>query len=367
MSLAVDIRKRLATFELEVSFETSDAGEILALLGPSGCGKTVTLRCIAGVMAPDEGRIALNGRVLFDSRAGVNLPPRRRRVGYLFQQYALFPTMTVAQNIAAGTVGVPRRDRMARVAELVHRFGLDGLERLRPAELSGGEQQRAALARMLAGRPELIMLDEPFSALDEHLRWRLETELADTLHGFAGGALFVSHDFDEARRLCDSVCVMAQGSSEPKRPVAELFEAPRTRTAALISGCKNIVPAWRTASGRLACEDWGVELTTEQPVPECVTHAGVHAYRLRALDAPRAEGGVNCIPCRVARVFEGARSVTAVLETPGEGSLHYECDMGTWEALGSPRELTVEAPPSAVMPLVDAPAARTGRGGGARA
>ena len=150
MALTVEIRKRLGCFSLEVSFRAED-GETLALLGASGCGKSVTLKCIAGILRPDEGHIQLDGRVLYDSAARVDLPPQRRRVGYLFQQYALFPHMTVEQNIGAA---VPQRDRRAAVvAEKVRAFHLEGLERKRPFQLSGGQQQRVALARALVAQP----------------------------------------------------------------------------------------------------------------------------------------------------------------------------------------------------------------------
>ena len=247
MSLMVDVRKRLGDFTLDVSFEVEDARETCALLGPSGCGKSLTLKCVAGVLTPDEGRIVLGDRVLFDSEARVNLPPQRRRVGYLFQQYALFPTMTVdhadgvahavdlvtvvEQNIAAGAVGVDRRERARRVAEQVRAFRLGGLERLRPAQLSGGQQQRVALARIMAGEPELIMLDEPFTALDGHLRWELEMELTDTLRSFPGGALYVSHNRDEVYRMCDTVCVIDRGRSEEKLTVAQLFSTPASASS----------------------------------------------------------------------------------------------------------------------------------------
>lgn len=194
MSLSVDVRKRLGSFSLDVSFEVADSREICALLGPSGCGKSLTLKCVAGVLTPDEGRIVLNDRVLFDSAAGVNLPPQRRRVGYLFQQYALFPTMTVEQNIGAGAVGVSREERVRRVAEQVRAFHLKGLERLRPAQLSGGQQQRVALARALIVEPKLCLLDEPLSNLDAALRVRMRGELKRLQRELGTTMVFVTHD-----------------------------------------------------------------------------------------------------------------------------------------------------------------------------
>lgn len=216
MSLSVDIRKRLGNFQLDVSFVAEDPSETFALLGASGCGKSVALKCIAGIETPDEGRIELNGRVLFDSDSRVNVPVQGRRVGYLFQNYALFPMMTVEQNVLASVRSGSREERLERARAQMRAFRLGGLEHQRPAQLSGGQQQRCALARIMANEPELLLLDEPFSALDGYLRWQLELELADTLRAFPGGAVFVTHNRDEVYRMCDRVCVLTAGkSAEP--------------------------------------------------------------------------------------------------------------------------------------------------------
>ena len=165
MALTVQIRKRYGDFMLDADFSAGN-GETLALLGASGSGKSTALRCIAGICRPDRGRIELDGEVLFDSRQGIDLPPQRRRIGYLFQQYALFPHMTVEKNIA---VCLDRR-RQAQAGELIALLRLEGTEKLLPRQLSGGQQQRVALARILASRPRAILLDEPLSALDVCLR-----------------------------------------------------------------------------------------------------------------------------------------------------------------------------------------------------
>ena len=230
MSLTVDIKKRLGSFSLDVSFQAES--EVLALLGSSGCGKSMTLKCIAGIEKPDEGKIILNGRTLFDSENRINLSPQKRRVGYLFQQYALFPNMTVRQNIAAGASGRP--DAKKAVEEKIAAMRLEGLEDKRPAQLSGGQQQRVALARILVSEPEVLLLDEPFSALDSYLRWELEMELSGTLRAFGSTAVFVSHSRDEVFRICDNVCVLAHGHSEEKRPVRTLWPpvcSPAARTS----------------------------------------------------------------------------------------------------------------------------------------
>ena len=364
MSLSVDIRRHLPGFDLDVSFEVADARETLALLGPSGCGKSMTLKCVAGIVTPDEGRIVLNDRVLFDSAAGVNLRPQERRVGYLFQSYALFPNMTVEQNVGVGVLGASKEERAARVAEQVRAFRLDGLQKKRPAQLSGGQQQRVALARIMASKPELLLLDEPFSALDGYLRWQLELELTDTLREFPGGSVYVSHNRDEVYRMCDTVCVVCAGKSEPKLTVSELFSTPSTLAAALISGCKNVSRARKLTKGQslcqlLDCEDWGVRLGTSLPVPEGVTHVGVRAHYFRVVasgagEKPAAPGAAqNLIPCEVDRVIDNTFSTIAMLRTPGGGLLRYECEKDAWAALGEPDHLTVAIDPADVMPLSD--------------
>ena len=344
MVLSVDIEKTLGDFHLRVRFEAER--EIMALLGASGCGKSMTLKCIAGIQRPDRGRIVLGDRVLFDSEAGINLPPQKRHVGYLFQQYALFPNMTVEQNILAGARGGTRQERRATVAEMVRTFRLEGLEKLHPSQLSGGQQQRVALARILAGQPELLLLDEPFSALDEHLKWQLELELSDTLKTFPGGVLFVSHSRDEVYRLCDTVCVLTEGKSDPKETIKEFFAAPATLGAALISGCKNISPAEVRPEG-LFCPDWGVTLRTAQPVSDRTRYAGIRAHYFTL------EGDGNSIPCRVSRVIDNVFSTVVMLSTPGPGLLRLELDKDRWAALGEPRELTLYIAPEDVMPLTE--------------
>ena len=170
MALIVNIEKTLGDFHLKVNFTAER--EVMALLGASGCGKSMTLGCIAGIVRPDKGHIELNGRVLFDSEKKIDLPPQKRKVGCLFQQYALFPHMTVEQNIRAGAHARPKNEREQAVREVLHAFRLEGLENNRPSQLSGGQQQRCALARILVGQPELVLLDEPFSALDAYLKCR---------------------------------------------------------------------------------------------------------------------------------------------------------------------------------------------------
>jgi ABC-type sulfate/molybdate transport systems ATPase subunit len=175
MGLEIQIEKELLDFTLDVSFRAE--AEPLSILGPSGAGKTILLRCIAGLERPDRGKVMLNNRSFFDSEARVNTPARQRRIGMLFQSYALFPNRTVAENVGFGLKGVSRDEQSKRIADLIKRTHLAGLEDRYPRELSGGEQQRVALARALAIEPEALLLDEPLSALDTHLRSQIEMQL----------------------------------------------------------------------------------------------------------------------------------------------------------------------------------------------
>ena len=216
MSLEVNITKKLDGFTLHANFAARSTAT--AILGASGCGKSMTLRCIAGIVKPDAGRIVLDGRVLFDSAQHIDLPPQQRGVGLLFQNYALFPNMTVEQNVLCGLKAEKdKAARKARCAEMLQAMRLESLAKRYPAQLSGGQQQRTALARILVGRPKILMLDEPFSALDSYLREEMEGEVGSLLAGFGGTALLVTHNRDEAYRLCRDMIVMDGGSAAHRR------------------------------------------------------------------------------------------------------------------------------------------------------
>ena len=290
--LHVRLEKRLPGFTLNVDF-TAD-NEVLALLGASGAGKTMTLQCIAGIVKPDRGRIVLDGRVLFDSERRINVPPQARGVGLLYQSYALFPNMTVRQNIRCGLLhAVPRKDHEAEVGRLLQSFCLEGLGGRYPRQLSGGQQQRVALARCLARKPSLLLLDEPFAALDSHLRWRLEQSLADTLASFGGTTLYVTHDREETRRLCHRVCVMRHGSSMPAVDVRRWYHAPATQSAALLAGFENVADA-TPEGGMAAIPQWGARWPC--PLP---TAAGV-AFRAEHVRLRHAQEDLG-IQCRILR------------------------------------------------------------------
>ena len=281
MSLIVDIRKDLGAFRLDVHF-TAENG-VTSLLGASGCGKSMTLKCIAGIEKPDEGRIELDGRVLFDSEKHINLPPQQRRVGYLFQNYALFPNMNVRQNILCGLCR--EKDRAVkerRLQEMLRMLRLEGLEKHKPHQLSGGQQQRVALARILISDPQLLLLDEPFSALDGHLRDSIKIELRDILGRFGREVLMVTHDRTEAYNMSRAIAVMDAGRILALKPTKELFSDPGSVPAAVITGCKNIAAARRIDEHTVEVPEWGVRLETKQRVQSGLCAVGIRAHYFNA-------------------------------------------------------------------------------------
>ncbi len=276
MSLHAAISKQWRGFALDVSLQTD--GGVLGLLGASGSGKSMTLRSIAGIDTPDHGRVLLGERVLFDDRQRINLSPQRRKVGYLFQNYALFPRMNVAQNIGCAA---PREQRSKRVAQQLERLQLDGMAERYPSQLSGGQQQRVALARCLVSEPEALLLDEPFSALDEHLRQQVRLEFLGVLRGYPGPVVLVTHDQAEAYQLCHQLVILENGHVVAQGDTKALFRDPGSAGAARILGVKNILPAERTATGRVRVKDLGLELTLSLPIPEEMTFVGMVAHALK--------------------------------------------------------------------------------------
>ncbi|HIY84390.1 MAG TPA: ATP-binding cassette domain-containing protein [Candidatus Rubneribacter avistercoris] len=312
MSLEVDIKKRFSGFTLDVAFAAGD--ETLGFLGASGCGKSLTMRCIAGIETPDEGRIVVNGKMFFDRAAGmrpkVNLTPQQRKTALLFQSYMLFPNLTVADNVGAG-IGrdVPKAERDKRVAAELKRFGLEGFGKRYPAQLSGGQQQRVALARMLAARPGILMLDEPFSALDSHLKSVLEQNLVSLFDAYRGTVLYVSHDIDEALRFCDRIAVVEAGRIMEAGTGEDLVHRPQSTAGIKLSGCKNATPAERAGERRVRLPKWGIEVETRDAVPKDVKTLGVRAFYLE-----RADGsGQNCHRVRVDRVSDSRFERTVLL------------------------------------------------------
>ena len=327
MALYVNIEKKCGDFHLKVDFETD--GEVFAILGASGCGKSMTLKCIAGIEKPDRGIIRLNDRVLFDSEKGINIPARKRRIGYLFQDYALFPNMTVLENILCGA-----KDR--RIAqEYVKRFYLEGKELLYPNQLSGGQKQRVALARMLAADPDVILLDEPFSALDNYLKWQLELEIMKVLENYEKEVLLVSHDRNEVYRLTDRIAVMEQGKVVDVQEKKALFQNPKTLAATLLTGCKNISRLEKQEDGRFFALDWGIYITAKESL-EKIKYVGFRAHYFETTSTIAEE---NVIQCKIERVIEDTFSAVVMFKHEGNSEngdrslMRYELPKEKWEEL----------------------------------
>ena len=237
MAIEVRIHREFDDFKLDVQFQSGSRR--IGILGASGCGKSLTLKSIAGIERPETGKIESAGKVFFDSAKKIWMPPQERNVGYLFQNYALFPTMTVEKNIGIA-LRCGKKEKEKKVRDMIERFSLQGLEKKLPGQLSGGQQQRTALARIMIYEPDMILLDEPFSALDSYLKEQTQRECLELLQDYPGTVILVSHSRDEIYRFSEEVLVMDGGKAVIQKTVKELFEHPQKVAAAKLTGCKNI-------------------------------------------------------------------------------------------------------------------------------
>lgn len=307
MKLVVDIKKKLKGFSLHIAFETH--GDYLGILGASGSGKSMTLKCIAGIETPDEGHIILNDKILFDSKKKINLKPQDRNVGYLFQNYALFPHMTIEENIGIG-LKLPSEEKKQRINELIEAFHLQGLEKKYPHQLSGGQQQRVALARCIIYKPDILMLDEPFSALDSHLKDQLQTSLLESLKLYDGEILMVSHSRDEIYRFCKKLIIVEQGKSVLFGDTKELFNQPKVHTAARLLGCKNISPCKLLSPHQVHVTDWDIVLETTHIISDAIKYVGIRAHDFKLYDTSQIkehsneEHEKNIIQCEITKIVE---------------------------------------------------------------
>lgn len=347
MSIYVDIEKKLGSFHLKVKLEAGD--ETLALLGASGCGKSITLKCIAGIEKPDKGQIIVDDVVLFDSEKKINLTPQQRHTGLMFQNYALFPNMTVLQNIrAAANRERDKTKREVAVRTVMESFGLTELARHLPHQLSGGQQQRVALARILVSNPRILLLDEPFSALDSHLRFRLEQEVRRVIREFGKTVLLVSHDRDEVFRMSDSIAIMDGGSIQAIGTKAEVFSNPQTRKGAVLTGCKNISAMEVLETGQARATDWGITLEVPN-VPADTAAIGIRMHDVCT------GSGKNSYRCRVVEEIENPFSYTIMLQplnTNCTSPIGWELDKESWRNIRS-EEIGISLPPEALLLLKD--------------
>lgn len=299
--LVIRLRKRLPDFSLDIALQAG--GGVTVLFGPSGGGKSMTLQAVAGLLRPDAGRIAINGHVLYDSEAGIHLPPQQRRVGFVMQDYALFPHMTIAQNIAYGLAGLPKSDRRQAVDKMLRLMELDGLEARRPSQLSGGQQQRVALARALVTRPQVLLLDEPLAALDVALRQGVRQELRKIQERFQVPILFVTHDLAEAHLLADRIAVIHQGRVLQIGPSRHVVYHPATLEVARATGARNILQGVVTGASPQDLQVRVGELTLTTPAfpftEGQVVHLTIRPEQVVLLKRERLEGEENPLHGRI--------------------------------------------------------------------
>lgn len=296
--LFAEIHNKIGEFELDVTVASN--ADRIGILGPSGSGKSMTLRSVAGVEEIDSGHIEVNGRVLYDSASKTDLKPQKRSVGYMFQNYALFPTMTVIQNVMAGLKGNKEANR-EKAKDMLNRFSMGNYVDRLPGELSGGQQQRVALARIMVTDPELILLDEPFSALDGYLRDRMQVEMKEMLADYPGQAVMVSHNRDELYRFSEELFVIKDGSVLRHDATKLVFRDPRRVEVAKLTGCKNFSDARVIDHHTIEAVTWGITLHFENEIPEGTGHIGYRAHYFEPVWGDREE---NCIRFSLAREDE---------------------------------------------------------------
>lgn len=284
--LKVNIKKSLHHFKLNAYFEVENG--ITGIIGPSGSGKSITLQCIAGLQNPDSGEIVLDNRPLYHSQNRINEKTKNRNIGYVFQSYALFPHLTVKQNIAYGLKGKSKSEIKEKVTGIIEKVQLTRYENHYPSELSGGQQQRVALARTLVTEPKLLLLDEPFSALDHQVKYLLERELLSIIkENYSGVVLLVTHNMEEAYRLCDHLILYDNGKIVQSGKKEEVFEKPKNIAAAKVIGCKNIlaIDSFIESKNNLACMVKNIKLKVlQQPITPHMKHIAIYPEGIRFVE-----------------------------------------------------------------------------------
>lgn len=348
MSLFVDIKKKLKGFSLDVSFETN--GEYLGILGSSGSGKSMTLKCIAGIETPDEGRIVLNGKVLFDSYRKINLKPQDRHIGYLFQNYALFPNMTVEENIGIGLL-TSKIEKEKMVSEIIKKFHLQGLEKKYPNQLSGGQQQRVAMARCIIYKPDILMLDEPFSALDSHLKEKLQGEVLEFLKLYDGEVLMVTHSRDEVYKFCKNVVIIDKGNSILLGNTKEVFREPKLVEAAILTGCKNISRCKMVSSNKVYAVDWDITLEVEKEIPKEINYIGIRAHSFEIINT-NVKTEKNILHWQIDKIVENVFEYSILLKNKNkenQNTILYKIKKEEWDNRQNKEELYLKISESSIL------------------
>ncbi len=317
MSVEFVIKKKMQDFSLDVLMKSS--AKRIGILGASGCGKSMTLKSIAGIVNPDEGNIVINGKIVFDSKRKINERTQKRNVGYMFQNYALFPNMTVEKNILCGlTCG--KEEKMQKAEKMIRKFRLEGLEKRYPHELSGGEQQRVALARIMAYEPNIILLDEPFSAMDMFLKDQLFKELMQFLEDYEGTVLLVSHNRDEIYQFSEEILVLDHGKSICQGNTKEIFKNPRKKEAAKLTGCKNISRIHKISDYQILAKDWNLKIHTKEKVNDDISYIGIRAHEfIPVWEMPKQ----NAIPIRQYEITGLPFEHKFFIRTDGEKEIYW--------------------------------------------
>lgn len=320
MELFLDIKKKFKDFSLDVKLESQ--GEVLGLLGASGSGKSMTLKCIAGLVTPDSGKIILNNRILFDSEKNINVPIKDRKVGFLFQDYALFPHMTVEENISYALKSLVKEKRKKITSSQIENMDLKGLEKRYPSQLSGGQQQRVALARALSVNPDILLLDEPFSALDNHLKEQMIMKMRSALSNFPGITLFVTHNMEEAYRLCSKLIIIDKGKSVEFGKREDIFRSPCHVSTAILTGLKNISKVNIINENTIEAVDWNIKLKVNYDVLKEITHVGIREHDL----VFEKNGGKNTFLCWPAFIEDNpfGKTIYLKLNNPPKKSTDYD-------------------------------------------
>jgi molybdate transport system ATP-binding protein len=338
--LELSFKKTLGTFHLDLSLKVDN--ELMVLFGPSGSGKTLTLHCIAGLVKPDSGFMRLNGLPYFDSAAGVSLPLNMRRIGYVFQDYALFPHMTVYGNVSYGISREPKGVVKEKVDELLSILRLEGLEGRYPSELSGGQRQRVAIARALIVHPSLFLLDEPFAALDYPVRSKLRVDLKRLRTRFSTPTIMVTHDLEEAFILGDRIAVMNEGRIEQIGTREEVFYRPSSKKVAKFLGIKNIFRGKVDSIGEgiASIESTGFRVmapylqpvSTGDNVEFCIRPEEVMILRE---DRPVREGlSENIIPGHIIEIVEQGPTYLVLFHKENGPTLHINVPSYAFKKLG---------------------------------
>jgi len=330
MALEVNIKKNFKKFTLDVSFESDN--DTIGILGRSGSGKSLTLKCISGLEDPDEGKIVFNGKVFFDSERKINLPPRERKIGFLFQNYALFPHMTVEENISFGIKKMNKNEKIDKVKKYLKNIRLDDMGKRYPSQLSGGQQQRVAIARAMIVEPDIFLLDEPFSALDQHLRYQMEMQLKETLENFSGTTVFVSHDINETYRISDKILIYNKGKIVDEGEKDKVFMNPKTIESAKITGCKNVKKACHKKENIYTVPSLGI--TLEGPFEKKnIQYIGIRSHNILWAKGENKEKN-NIFRCNIIQLIESPFEVSLILALKnGEETLRWEISKELWKEI----------------------------------